>query len=90
MYPQGATYTYINSATTTQVATGNATLIAIVINTTAAGTIGIIDNTTGTTVNVGQIAASAAGGDYVYGVTMSKGIRIVTGAASDITVVWRQ
>lgn len=81
-------YAYISSATTTQVYTGNCYLVRIVVNTTAAGTIGIIDNTTGTTVNVGQLKASVVEGDYEYGIAMSKGIRIVTGAASDITVVY--
>lgn len=79
---------YIASATTTQVATGKCKLIRIIVNTTAAGTIGIIDDVAGTTVNVGQLAASITPGSYEYGVTMAKGIRIVTGAASDITVVY--
>jgi hypothetical protein len=83
--------TYINTATTTQVATGgNCILVAIVVNTTAAGAIGIIDDITGTTVNVGQLKASVAEGAYMYNCTMAKGIRIVTAAASDITVVWKQ
>lgn len=80
-------YTYISTATTTQVLTGQGVLVRIIINTTAAGTIGIIDGTAGTTVNVGQIAASAAVGHYEYGIQVVNGIRIVTGAASDITVV---
>lgn len=82
--------TYISSATTTQVFTGPGTLHAIVINTTAAGTIGIIDGTSGTTVNVGQIVASAGVGVYEYNIIMKTGCRIVTGAASDITVTWTQ
>lgn len=89
MYPQGATYTRISTATTTQVVTGTGTLVAIVVNTTAAGTIGLIDGTSGTTVNIGQIAASVAAGTYTYNITFGAGLRIVTGAASDITVVWR-
>lgn len=81
-------YTYINSATTTQVEPAQGkTLVAIVVNTTAAGTIGIIDGASGTTVNVGQLKASVAEGTYWYNIAMPKGIRIVTGAASDITVI---
>jgi hypothetical protein len=80
-------YTRISSATTTQVEPGPAVLVRIIVNTTAAGTIGIIDNTSGTTVNVGQLKASVAEGTYEYGVFCATGIRIVTGAASDITVV---
>lgn len=79
-------YTYISTATTTQVFTGQGTLVRITINTVAAGTIGIIDGTAGTTVNIGQIAATGVG-TYEYGVQCVAGLRIVTGAASDITVV---
>ena len=82
-------YKYISTATTTQVFTGACTLVAIVVNTSAAGTIGIIDGVSGTTVNVGQLKSSVAEGTYKYQVTMAQGIRIVTGAASDITIVYR-
>lgn len=82
--------TYISSATTTQVCTGKCILEKIVVNTTAAGTIGIIDGTSGTTVNVGQLKSSVVEGTYNYGIAMKSGIRIVTGASSDITVVWQQ
>lgn len=80
-------YTYITTATTTQVFTGRGKLQAITINTPAAGTIGIIDGTTGTTVNVGLIAASSTG-TFAYNNVISQGLRIVTGAATDITVTW--
>jgi hypothetical protein len=83
-----AQYTYITTNTTTQVATDPCILEAIVVNTTAAGTIGIIDGTTGTTVNVGSIVASITPGRYEYGIAMGAGIRIVTAAASDITIIW--
>ena len=82
--------TYISSATTTQVATGKCILEKIVVNTTVGSTIGIIDGTSGTTVNVGQLKASVVEGVYEYGVAMKTGIRIVTGGAGDITVVWQQ
>lgn len=82
--------TYIASATTTQVFTGTGVLKAIVVNTTAAGTIGIIDGISGSTVNVGQLVASVVPGTYEYNITIANGLRIVTGAASDITVVWAQ
>lgn len=81
-------YAYISSATTTQVATGPCILKKIIIGTAAAGTIGIIDNTTGTTVNVCEIEASAANKDIEFNIAMASGIRIVTGAASKITVVY--
>lgn len=81
-------YTYISTATTTQVEPAQGkTLVAIVVNTTANGAIGIIDGASGTTVNVGQLKASVAEGTYWYNIAMPKGIRIVTAAASDITVI---
>lgn len=82
-------YNYISSATTTQVKTGPGKLHAIVVGTTAAGTIGIIDGTSGTTVNIGELAASIAQGTYLFpDCSFSQGLRIVTGAASKITVIY--
>lgn len=81
-------YKYISTQTTTQVYTGTCILKSIIINTTAAGAISIIDNTTGSTVTTGIIQASALPGTYEYNVVMSKGIRIITAAASDITVTY--
>ena len=83
-------YTYIPTATTTQVFIGRGILHSIVVNTTAAGTIGIIDGTLGTTPNVGILQTSITPGTYIYNTVMSTGLRIVTGAASDITVCWSQ
>jgi hypothetical protein len=89
-YSEGKYY-YIDADATTQVVTGACTLVRIVINTAAAGSIKIIDGTAGTTANVAIIKASAAEGSYEYGVKMAAGIRIVTAHAdSDITVVYRQ
>ncbi len=80
-------YTYITTATTTQVLTGQGSLVRIIVNTTAAGTIGLIDGTSGTTVNIGQLKASIPEGTYEFGIQLTSGLRIVTGGASDITVV---
>jgi len=81
-------YTYISTATTTQVNTGRTILKKIIIGETAAGAISIIDNTTGTTVNVGQLKASITEGVYEFNCLLSTGLRIVTAGASKITVVW--
>ena len=81
-------YAYISTATTTQVFTGRSKLIRIIVGETAAGAIGIIDNTAGTTVNVGELKASVVEGPYEFGVTLAAGLRIVTGGASKITVVY--
>lgn len=79
---------YISTAATTQVYTGRCILDAIVVNSTAAGTISIIDATSGSTVNVGILASGVAAGVYEYHCVMNAGIRIITGAASDITVLY--
>jgi hypothetical protein len=80
--------TYIASATTTQVNTGQCILHYIVVNSTAAGTIKIIDGVSGTTANVGILKSNVAEGTYRYDCVMATGIRIVTASTSDITVVW--
>lgn len=80
---------YISSATTTQVKTGSGLLHAIVVGTTAAGTIQIIDNTSGSTVNMGELKSSIAEGTYVFNATFATGLRIITGAASKISVIYR-
>lgn len=79
----------ITTATTTTVKTGAGMLHSITINTTAAGTITIYDNTAGSGTKIGTIAASAAGPTFMYNVSFSTGLTIVTGAASDITVSYR-
>ena len=84
-------YYYIDSNATTQVVTGACTLVRITVNTAAAGSISIIDGTSGSTANVGILKASVVEGTYDYDVRMASGIRIVTAHAdSDITVVYRQ
>ena len=83
-------YTYISSATTTQVFTGRGILHYITVGTTAAGTTGVIDGISGTTVNVGLLASNIAEGTYRFDCEMSLGCRIITAAASKITVCWEQ
>lgn len=81
-------YAYIDTATTTQVFTGACTLHRIIVGETAAGAISICDAISGTTANVGTLKTSIAEGDYDFGVGLATGLRIVTGAASKITVVY--
>lgn len=80
---------YISTATTTQVKTGPGVLHSIVVGETAAGAISIIDNTSGSTVNIGQLKASVAEGTYTFDVAFSAGLRIITAATSKITVNYR-
>lgn len=79
---------YINSATTTQVDTGLGSLIRIIVGTTSAGAISIIDDVAGTTANIGTLVASIPVGSYEFGIAYANGLRIVTAGASLITVVF--
>jgi len=79
---------HISSAATTQVDTGNGSLIAIVVNTTAAGAISVIDNTAGSTVNIASLKASIAENTYWFLTAYAAGLRIITAAASDISVIY--
>lgn len=90
-------YAYIKTCSvagvTTAVTTDAAVLKAIIVNVSSLYTVGIVDNTTGSTVNVGKIGKSATTGSYLYNVRCGGGIRIVTTGATtiipDITVVYR-
>jgi hypothetical protein len=79
---------YISTATTTQVRTGSGLLRAIVVGETAAGSIKIIDGTSGSTTNLGELKSSIAEGTYRFDCVFSAGLRIVTAAASKITVIY--
>lgn len=78
--------TNITTNTTTTVFTGSGTLIRIVVNTTAAGTIIIKDGT----VVKGTLKASITEGSYTYGISVGTSLVIVTAGSPDITVVWSQ
>lgn len=79
-------YEYIASAKTTQVKSSAGFLHSITVNSTAAGTIKVIDGTSGSTANIATLKASVGEGTYTYDVEFSTGLRIITAAASDITV----
>jgi hypothetical protein len=85
-------YEYITTATTTQVKTGSGILHKIVINTpVSTGTVSIIDNTAGSTVNVGIITSTADLKPYAieYNARFSTGLRIITTQTQDITVIYQ-
>jgi hypothetical protein len=82
---------YITTATTTQVKGGRGVLKRIIVNTpVSTGTIGLIDGTAGTTVNIGQIVSTADLKPYFidFDIQFSSGLRIVTTQTQDITVVY--
>lgn len=83
--------TNINSATTTQVFSGKGILQAITVNTTAAGAITIVDAIGAAVIPVvGVLKSSVAEGTYWYNCAISTGLKIITAAASDITVTWQK
>lgn len=81
-------YQYISTATTTQVDIGQGQLVRIILTETAAGAISIIDNTSGSTVNIAQLKSSIVEGVYEFGIQYSAGLRIITAASSKLTVVY--
>jgi len=82
-------YNNITTASTTVIKSSPAFLHCVVINTTAAGTITIYDNTSAAAPTVATIVASANPGSYCYDVSLANGLVVVTGAASNITVTYR-
>lgn len=91
MRSSGFTSARITTATTTQVKTGPGRLVRIVINTpVSTGTIGILDNTSGTTVTIGTITSTTDLKPFYidFDVKFSLGLRIVTTQTQDITVVY--
>lgn len=81
-------YTNITSATTTTIKSGKGVLRSININTTAAGTITVYDNTAASGTKIATFPASAVVGTRDFGCRFHTGLTIVTAAASDITVIW--
>lgn len=81
-------YAYIDSATTTQVDTGNGRLVRVLITETAAGAITIADSASAATPVVALFKASIAEGDYEVGITYTTGLRVVTAGASKVTLVY--
>jgi len=80
--------TYISSSTTTQVFIGRGKLVRIILGETAAGAITIYDNTgSGTTNTVCVLKASIVEGTYEIGAELQNGCKIVTAAASKLTVI---
>ncbi len=65
-YRDNYKYTYISTATTTQVATGQGQLVRIIVGSTAAGAITVVDAITGSTPVIATLKASIAEGVYDF------------------------
>ena len=88
MRGQDNQYEYISTATTTQVVTGQGTLNSIIVGTTAAGTIKVIDSVLGVTTNLAELETSVVEGTYEFNLRFNTGLKIITGSTSKITVVY--
>lgn len=83
-------YTHITTNATTVVENAPCVLIAVVVNTAAAGSVTIVDSATTTTPVVGILKASVAEGTYEYLIRCFNGLTIITAGATDLTIVSNQ
>lgn len=84
----GAPYVRMSTATTTTVKSGAGILHKIVINTLAAGTITVYDNTAGSGTIIAVINSGAERA-IQYDLAFATGLTVVTSATPDITIVYR-
>lgn len=77
---------YISTATTTQVKTGAGLLHTITVNGGTAGTIIVYDETSGTSNIIASFDSTNAIATYTLDVSFTTGLKIVTGAATKLTV----
>lgn len=78
-----------SGAATYVIKSGSGFLHAITVNSTAAGTITVYDNTAGSGTVLAQLKASVGERTYLYDIAFTTGLTIVMAAASDITVSYR-
>jgi hypothetical protein len=81
-------YSYAYITGTTQVKTGRGVLHAIVVGETTATALQVIDNTAGSTTNLGELKASIAERTYIFDCIFTSGLRIVCGAGK-YTVIFK-
>lgn len=79
---------YISTATTTQIYTGPVRLVYVNINKALTGTVTIQDGdgTTNTTFAVYAVGTPAQ--SFLWNATFSRGLRVITSAADDVTIIY--
>jgi hypothetical protein len=85
-------YNRINSATTTQVKSGAGILHKVIISTpVSAETIDLIDNTSGSTVNIARITTTADLKPFYleFDCRFTTGLRVITSGTSQVTIVYQ-
>ncbi len=80
---------YISTAATTLVKTGGGLLHSVVYEGGTSGTIVIYDSLTGSGTVLASFDAPTALGFFIFDVTFSTGLTVVTAAASKVTVGYR-
>lgn len=89
----GSTFQYISGAQTVQVKTGAGILHKVTVGTCVTGaTVDLIDNTSGTTVNIQRITCPATVGNpftVEYDLGFTTGLRVITSGATDVNVSYR-
>lgn len=79
----------IGTGVTVQIWNGKGVLVSVVVGTTlSAGSLQIIDNTTGTTTNVGELKSGIAANVYKYKASIGDGLRLVLNCAESILVIY--
>jgi len=82
--------TRITTATTTTVMTGFGTLVKVIVPKTLTGTVTVQDSN-GTTTNVMAVFNSTSDTHtYDFDAQIIYGIRVVTSAADEVIITWRQ
>lgn len=87
----GSTYANISGAATSVLKSSQGVLERVCVNTPAAGTVTIYDNTSATGTKIGTITltTSSLNSCLDYGATFRTGLTVVTSAAADITVTFQ-
>jgi hypothetical protein len=87
----GDSLSFLNMATTvsTVVKSGAGMLHAIIINSTAAGTITVYDNTAGSGTKIATLKSSIVEGTYTFNLKFDTGLYVIPAAASNVTYVYR-
>ncbi len=81
--------TYISTATTTTIKTGQGVLHTVVVNGGTAGTVIIYDNTSGAGTVIASFDSTNALATYTFDVQFTTGLTIVTGGATKVSVSWK-
>ena len=82
----------VGTGATAQLTVGRTTFVSATVG-SGAGTIGkyqFIDNTTGTTTNIGELKAAIAAGTYKYKCSIALGLRVVMSGTTPITIIYAQ